>query len=104
MQVNEMTIEDFKAAILNENNVEHLQQICVAMALDLKVTKETMIKISEMFGLYENGKFSKDVKAKKVLPAIMDTVKDAMNPFSNVAEKWAFLKEIAVIATKYQNL
>ena len=106
MQVNEMTIADFSAAIDAENNIDNLKLIAKAMATDLKVTKETMIKISTMFGLYENGKFDENVKMKKVLPAIMDTVKDAMNPFSSndLAEKWGFLKDVAVIAMKYQNL
>lgn len=106
MQVNDLTIEQFLAALQNETDIDKVKAVTATFAADLKTTKETLIKICQLFGLYENGEFAQKIKVKNVLTAITSAGMEAMNPMTSATklqEKYGFLAEIATIATKYKS-
>lgn len=107
MQVENMTIEDLVVAIQQETDTETLQQLAIAMATDLKTTKEVFFKMLNMFGLIENGSFKKDVKLKAIISEVLGAATEAMNPFADkkaMEERYSFMKEMVPLAEKYQCL
>lgn len=98
----ETVIEELKKI----DDPEKLQQMLIATLKDFKTTKDILLQLSEIFGLYKDGVFDENPKMKTIITAISGYTIKIMNPFAQaeLAKEFAFLSNIVPIATKYQNL
>lgn len=105
MTIQGVTIEQFLQQLSAEGDIQAVKKIAAEFAADLKHTKETLVRISTMFGLYKNGQFIEKPNIKAIAGAVGDITVKALNPFAQkeLAAEFEFLADIANVAKKYQS-